>query len=37
MAFPEIGGTGVEIANRYSADLVVKALDPAGTPCQPLH
>jgi hypothetical protein len=29
MAFPEIGRTGVEVTNGYSADLVVKALGPA--------
>jgi hypothetical protein len=27
MAFPSIGDTGIEVANRYSADMVVKVLD----------
>lgn len=36
MAFPEAGGTGVKVANGYSADLVVKAQHPDGTPCQPV-
>ena len=32
MALPQFGDTGVEVADRYSADLVVKALRPASTP-----
>ena len=35
MAFPEVSGTGVEVVNRYSADLVVKVLLPASTPARP--
>ena len=40
MAFAEVGDTGVEVTNRHSAALVVKAFGPAGTPASsegPFH